>query len=117
LVLLITFLLIQNLLCRGKEKNITKEEKPNRFFGPATSFNELGLLGYTLNGFYLVEGKENQQQQFPQVQLVLCHFKRPLGTSEGKADFYGNVRFFFATGDVVFFRAVDDFGNVARQEI
>ena len=78
-----TYLVIQNNLYRGNKKNITEEEKINRFYGPATSCNELGLLGYTLNGFYLVGKMGNHQQQFSQIQLVLCQFKRPLGTSEG----------------------------------
>jgi len=29
-----------------------------RFYGPARNCNELGKLGYALNGYYLVKGKD-----------------------------------------------------------
>ena len=45
----------------GKEKNETEERVTvKRFYGPPCNCSELGKLGYTLNGYYLVRGKEQQ---------------------------------------------------------
>ena len=55
----------------GKEKNVTDK----KFYGPATNCNELRQLGYTLNGYYLVNGKEEFINR--QVEVVYCKFKFP----------------------------------------
>ena len=51
-----------------------------RFYGPATGCNDLGRLGYTLNGFYLVQEKENHSTNSissnnRQIEIVECNFK------------------------------------------
>ena len=40
--------------------NSEKEEAPDikSFYGPPTSCSELGALGHTLNGYYLVKRKD-----------------------------------------------------------
>lgn len=55
-----------------------------QFYGPATSCDELGLLGYTLNGFYIVKGK-GQSSSSNKIEVVYCRFLRPhqQGTKEG----------------------------------
>ena len=56
------------MLYRGDDKNKTK-----RFYGLATSCNELGKLGYTLNGLYLVDCKDQSKKS------IYCQFKQPNG--------------------------------------
>lgn len=51
-----------------------------RFYGPPTSCNELGKLGYTLNGYYLVNGVNSKRQ----IEIILCQFKSPHGFNLGK---------------------------------
>ena len=62
------------------------------FYGPATSCKELGILGYTLNGFYLVKGKE--QTNINKIEIISCEFELVSGLKEGKyitkKYFYGN---------------------------
>lgn len=57
----------QNFLVpEPEEDNITET-----FYGPSTGCIELGKLGYTLNGYYLLNGSEISNQ----VEVVLCQFK------------------------------------------
>ncbi len=51
------------------------------FYGPATGCNDLGKLGYTLNGYYLVHGKEKQSSDsssniISQIEVVECRFRQ-----------------------------------------
>jgi len=58
------------------EKNITKP-----FYGPPTNCIELGKLGYTLNGYYLVKESNNGGQ----IEVILCRFQLPsLKNNESK---------------------------------
>jgi len=67
----------------GKEKNETDadDESNFRFYGPATGCNDLGRLGYTLNGFYLVQERENKSTNSSigsdnrQIEIVECRFR------------------------------------------
>jgi len=63
----------------GKEKNETDaDESQIRFYGPATGCNDLGRLGYTLNGFYLVQEKGNYSTNSSnnrQIEIVECRFR------------------------------------------
>lgn len=52
-----------------------------RFYGPPCNCGELGKLGYTLNGFYLVNGSTNSMQ----IGIVLCRFKLPPGENESNS--------------------------------
>ena len=62
----------------GKEKNITDDEEYRPFYSPPANCAELEKIGYTLNGYYLVNnGSENSNQ----VEVVLCRFKLPPGNN------------------------------------
>ena len=63
----------------GKEKNETEKEGM-RFYGPATSCEELLKIGYTRNGFYLVKGKNATSNSH--VEMVNCLFANPFGVKE-----------------------------------
>ena len=66
----------------GKPKNNTDEhEVETRFYGPATSCEELGKLGYTLNGLYLVDCEDKSQKG--KIEVIECRFKQPQGSKEG----------------------------------
>jgi len=62
----------------GEPKNETDEA---RFYGPATSCEELGKLGYTLNGLYLVDCKDKSLKV--KIEVIECRFKQPHGSKEG----------------------------------
>ena len=62
----------------NKDDDKDEEEdgpKLKAFYGPPTSCEELGKLGYTLNGYYLVKGKDNFNRG--RVRTVYCQFKQP----------------------------------------
>ena len=60
-----------------------KEEAENeRFYGPASNCDEQGKLGYTLNGYYLVKGKDESLGN--SIEAVLCRFKLPEESKGGK---------------------------------
>ena len=65
----------------GKEKNQTEKEDV-RFYGPAKSCEELSKIGYTRNGFYLVNAENATSNR--QVEMVDCLFANPSGVKEGK---------------------------------
>lgn len=65
----------------GKSKNDTENESETRFYGPASSCEELGKLGYTLNGLYLVDCKDRSKKG--KVEVIECRFKQPPGSKEG----------------------------------
>ena len=66
----------------GKPKNNTDEnESETRFYGPASSCVELGKLGYTLNGLYLVDCADKSQKG--KIEVIECRFKQPQGSKEG----------------------------------
>ncbi len=75
------------LFNRRKSKNNTENENQDdrQFYGPAKSCNELGNLGYTLNGYYLVNGKDKSERIG--VEVVFCRFKQPQGVKESKSKF------------------------------
>jgi len=58
-----------------------EEAEDTRFYGPASNCNELGRLGYTLNGYYLVKGKDESIRI--SIEAVLCRFKLPEETKGG----------------------------------
>lgn len=72
----------------GKEENIDDEINIDRkFYGPATSCEELGMLGYTLNGYYIVKRKSQSSTSSGSktTEVVFCQFFQPYnrGTKEG----------------------------------
>ena len=65
---------------RKDKKDETEDDpKVKEFYGPPTSCEELSKLGYTLNGYYLVKGKDNLNISFA-IQAVYCQFKEPQST-------------------------------------
>jgi len=42
----------------------------------------MGNLGYTLNGFYIVNGEDEFKKK--RVEIVLCRFKLPQGSKDCK---------------------------------
>jgi len=56
---------------------MTDDEEFRPFYSPPTNCIELEKIGYTLNGYYLVNGSENSNQ----VEVVLCRFKLPPGNN------------------------------------
>jgi len=74
----------------GKEKNRLDDDPNsylNRFYGPATGCLELAKLGYTLNGFYLVNGEDRKSlnsETNNRIEVVECRFHQKMhqgGTS------------------------------------
>lgn len=70
-------------ICSKNEKNGTENQNSTdkRFYGPANSCVEISKLGYTLNGYYLVKGKN--QIKNDQIEVLGCRFKHPDGSKEG----------------------------------
>ena len=63
----------------GKVKNDTEATNPvKRFYGFPSNCSDLGRLGYTLNGFYLVNGTNNRN-----IEIVLCRFQQPARKNDG----------------------------------
>ncbi len=58
-----------------KDKTENDKAAGTRFYGPPSNCNELGKLGYTLNGYYLVKGKGESLSNG--IEAVLCQFKLP----------------------------------------
>ena len=55
------------------------------FYGPPTNCKELGRIGYTLNGYYLVRSNKNQSPKSEgEIEIVFCRFQFPPGVGEGK---------------------------------
>ena len=48
-------------------------------YGLPANCNDLGRIGYTLNGFYLVKGTNNRT-----IDIVLCRFQQPTNGNECK---------------------------------
>ena len=49
--------------CSEKGDTSNKEQINLQFYGPATNCDELSNLGYTLNGYYLVNSTKNSQAE------------------------------------------------------
>ncbi len=61
-----------NKLCNSiSRKGENNTMKP--FDGPPTNCSELGQLGYTLIGYYLVNGSHGSRQ----IEVILCLFTLP----------------------------------------
>ena len=56
------------------DDDTTKKPTPRKFFGPPASCSDLSRLGYTLNGFYLVE-KSNITKEATKNNLTLSYSK------------------------------------------
>ena len=67
----------QNFSKPKKNESEKEEENTIRFYGPPTSCSELQKLGYTLNGYYLIKGKDESNRS--RIQVTYCQFQQPLG--------------------------------------
>ena len=92
-----------HLTFSGKENDPIDDDKikniDQKFYGPATSCDELGILGYTLNGFYIVKAKAQTTSSRFQFEIVYCQFYHPLGlrhqgTKKGKGTYSLRILFF-----------------------
>ena len=54
------------------------ENVPKPFYGPPGNCVDLAKLGYTLNGYYLVNGSKSSSN----IEVVLCRFQLPSGVNE-----------------------------------
>jgi len=63
-----------------KKSNSTSDQSPiPKFYGPATNCSDLALLGYTLNGYYLVKpvADASHDSKATSLETVYCSFKQP----------------------------------------
>jgi len=61
---------------QGNANVAEAENAPEKiFYGPPTSCRELGTIGHTLNGYYLVKGKDESKST--NIQAVYCQFNQP----------------------------------------
>jgi len=70
----------------GERKNETEQQKQNnrRRYEQPTNCSDLSLLGYTLNGFYMIKSNESSIQSNSinndiKLETVYCAFKQPEG--------------------------------------
>jgi len=65
-----------------KDTSISDEREgqiDQKFYGPATSCDELGKIGYTLNGYYIVKAKpQSIVRSSHKFEIVYCQFYQPL---------------------------------------
>ena len=64
----------------GKTKNKSEEQTVQQINSNPTNCNDIGKLGYTLNGFYIVNGNDNTER----FGVVFCQFKLPPGEGSRK---------------------------------
>lgn len=65
---------------RNDPKNETDQQVIRRFYGPPTNCSELAQLGYTLNGFYLVQSNNTSilnSNHGLKIETIYCAFKQP----------------------------------------
>lgn len=69
-----------SLYKRNKENNTANNDNDGErdFEGPPTSCKTLAKLGYTLNGYYLIKGKDQQSKskKSNKIQVAFCRFKQ-----------------------------------------
>ena len=77
-----------NFTSSRKEGNKKQTEEGSssikRFYGPPTSCSELGDIGHTLNGYYLV--KSELASHTSKIQTIYCRFNQPQETIKGIID-------------------------------
>ena len=74
-------------------KNKTTKQTDRKFYGPPSNCSDLSQLGYTLNGYYLVNTSDVLQSK--QLATVYCAFKQPEGTllnPSGKENRIGHLK-------------------------
>ena len=69
---------------QGERKNDTDQLPIRKFYGPPRNCSDLALLGYTLNGYYLVMPKNtsntSNNSHVPIPETIYCTFKQPDGS-------------------------------------
>jgi len=70
--------------------NKTTEKNVPRLNSNPADCNDIGMLGYTLNGYYLVNGSGNAKR----FGVFFCKFKLPPGTIQCKARLQTEIMLF-----------------------
>jgi len=65
----------------AKESSDTDQLK--QFFGPPTNCHEVGQLGYTLNGYYLIKRRDDSNEN-GKIGVVYCRFQQLQKTNPSK---------------------------------
>jgi len=55
----------------------------NQFFDPPTNCHEVGQLGYTLNGYYLIKRRDDSNEN-GKIGVVYCRFQQLQKTNPSK---------------------------------
>jgi len=74
------FLVLSSYVKEKSTFNLNEEDVS--FYGPPTSCFELGKLGYTLNGYYLVKGQGPSNKT--RIVTVYCDFRQSHGGEMSK---------------------------------
>jgi len=71
--------LLNLLKYRHPENKFSGDNKNARFYGPARSCKDLEKLGYSLNGYYLVqnENTELKNSEEQKIEVIICRFQLP----------------------------------------
>ena len=62
---------------KGKKKSNVNTTNSSLFCGPPKNCSDLTKLGYTLNGFYLVESPIITNESTTKIETVYCSFRQP----------------------------------------
>ena len=75
---------------RRNRDNTNIEENNLQFYGPASNCGELGKLGYTLNGYYLVKNSDLHAPSSIKaiVDVVYCQFQQVRQESSKKGKYW-----------------------------
>lgn len=68
----------------GNENNRTEEQNITKLNSNPTNCDDIKKLGYTLNGYYLV----NDSNIDGLFSVVFCQFKLPPGAKKGMVNFF-----------------------------
>lgn len=93
-------------------KNHSEDQNAaSRFVGPATNCSELGMLGYTLNGYYLV--KSNDPSNRDKIVIVYCKFRqsKELTIKQGE----GNGSYFQKLKSIIYLSNILSFTDCNRK--
>ena len=72
-----------HIFYKYSQKEIKDGERNRQFYGPAINCDELGLLGYTLNGYHLVK-KTTDSNKKGKIGIVYCQFQQFQGQKKSK---------------------------------
>ena len=67
----------------SNEKERGDSDQSKQFFGPPTNCHEIGQLGYTLNGYYLIKRRDDSNEN-GKIGVVYCRFQQIQKTNPSK---------------------------------